>query len=90
MTSGAWTHALREAIWLVLLLAAPSVLAVLATGVATSLLQTVTQVREPTVSTVPKLLVALLVLALAGPWMGGQLVGFMHTVLDALPAVGRP
>jgi flagellar biosynthesis protein FliQ len=88
--SAQWTHALREALYLVLLLAAPPVGAALVVGVATALLQTATQVREPTVSTVPKVVAALLALALAGPWIGAQLVTFTRVVLEAVPTLGRP
>jgi flagellar biosynthetic protein FliQ len=82
-------HALREALYLVLLCAAPPTLAVLAAGVAMAFLQTATQLREPTISTVPKVLAALLALALAGPWIGAQLVTFTRAVLEALPSLGR-
>jgi flagellar biosynthetic protein FliQ len=90
MTSTAWTHALVEAIYLVLVLAAPPVLAVLVAGVAAAFLQTATNVREATVSTVPKVVAAAAALAVAGPWIGGRLVAFMHAVLEAVPALGRP
>jgi flagellar biosynthetic protein FliQ len=83
------TNALREALSLVLLCSAPPVLAVLLVGVATSFLQTATQVKEPTVSTVPKLVAALLALALAGPWIGAQMLTFMRAVLEAVPSLGR-
>jgi flagellar biosynthesis protein FliQ len=82
-------HALREALVLVLLCAAPPVLAALAAGVVMGLLQTATQVRDATVSTVPKLLAALVALAVAGPFIGGQVLKFTRAVLEAVPALGR-
>jgi flagellar biosynthesis protein FliQ len=82
-------QALREALVLVLLCAAPPVLAALAAGVVMGLLQTATQVRDATVSAVPKLIAALIALAVAGPWIGGQVVRFMRAVLEAVPGVGR-
>ena len=83
------TQALREALVLVLLCAAPPVLAVLAAGVLMGLLQTATQVRDATVSSVPKLVAALVALAVSGPWIGGQLMRFMRAVLEAVPGLGR-
>ena len=80
---------LREALVLVLVCAAPPVLAALAAGVLMGLLQTATQVRDATVSSVPKLIAALIALAVAGPWIGGQLMRFMHAVLEAVPGLGR-
>jgi flagellar biosynthesis protein FliQ len=87
--SNALLHALREALYLVLLLSAPVVLAVLAAGVASALLQTVTQVRERSLSSVPKLLAALVALAVTGSWIGAQMITFLRSVLAAVPAAGH-
>jgi flagellar biosynthetic protein FliQ len=77
----------RDALWLVMLLAAPVLLAGLAIAFAISLFQAATQILEPTLSFVPKLIVILLVLALLGSWMGGQLVDFARTLLTDFPAM---
>jgi flagellar biosynthesis protein FliQ len=82
-------HALREALYLVLLLSAPPVLAVLMVGVGSGLLQTATQVKDRSISTVPKIGAALVALAVAGPWIGAQVLSFMRAVLEAVPALGR-
>lgn len=82
-------QALREALVLVLLCAAPPVLAALLAGIVMGLLQTATQVRDATVAAVPKLIAALIALAVAGPWIGGQVVRFMRAVLEAVPGLGR-
>ncbi|MHB1092634.1 flagellar biosynthesis protein FliQ [Thiobacillus sp.] len=77
----------RDALWLVMLLAAPVLLAGLMTAFAISLFQAATQILEPTLSFVPKLIVVLLVLALLGSWMGGQLVEFARTMLTDFPGL---
>jgi len=77
----------RAALWLVALLAAPVLLAGLATAFAISLFQAATQILEPTLSFVPKLIVMLLVLAVLGSWMGGQLVDFARTLLTGFPGL---
>jgi flagellar biosynthesis protein FliQ len=82
--------ALREALLLVLVLAAPPLVAVVAVGVASGVLQTVTQVRERSLSTVPRIVAALVALALAGPWIAMRLTAFLRAVLEAVPALGRP
>jgi flagellar biosynthetic protein FliQ len=87
--TGPVQHALREALLLVVVCAAPPVLAILIAGVLGALLQTATQVREATISTVPKLIAALVALAVAGPWIGGQVMRFMSAVLEAVPTLGR-
>jgi len=77
----------RDALWLLMLIAAPVLLAGLLTAFAISLFQAATQILEPTLSFVPKLLVMLLLLALLGGWMGGQLVDFARTLLTDFPAL---
>ena len=77
----------RDALWLVMLLAAPVLLAGLLTAFAISLFQAATQILEPTLSFVPKLIVMLVVLAVLGGWMGGQLVEFARTLLTDFPGL---
>ncbi len=77
----------RDALWLVVMLAAPVLLAGLLVAFAISLFQAATQILEPTLSFVPKLIVMLIVLALLGSWMGGQLVEFARTMLIDFPGL---
>lgn len=85
-------HALlvaREALYLVLLISAPPVLAALVVGGFMSLLQAATQVREQAVSFVPKVIAVFVALAIAGPWIGAQLVRFARVLFETLPYVGQ-
>lgn len=77
----------RDTLWLVVMLAAPVLLAGLLTAFAISLFQAATQILEPTLSFVPKLIVMLIVLAILGSWMGGQLVEFARTLLTDFPGL---
>jgi flagellar biosynthetic protein FliQ len=77
----------RDALWLLVLIAAPVLLAGLVTAFAISLFQAATQILEPTLSFVPKLIVMLVVLAILGSWMGGQLVDFARTLLTDFPGL---
>jgi flagellar biosynthetic protein FliQ len=77
----------RDALWLLMVVAAPVLLAGLLTAFAISLFQAATQILEPTLSFVPKLIVMLIVLAILGSWMGGQLVEFARSVLTDFPAL---
>jgi flagellar biosynthetic protein FliQ len=79
--------AARDALWLLMLVAAPVLLAGLLTAIAISLFQAATQILEPTLSFVPKLIVMLIVLAVLGSWMGGQLVEFARMLLTDFPAL---
>ena len=77
----------RDALWMVVMLAAPLLVAGLLTAFAISLFQAATQILEPTLSFVPKLVVMLIVVALLGSWMGGQLVEFARTLLTDFPGL---
>ena len=77
----------REALVLMVLVSTPPVLAGLVVGVSMGLLQAVTQIQEPTLSVVPRLCAALFALAVAFPWIGGQLLRFTAAILQATGSV---
>jgi flagellar biosynthetic protein FliQ len=77
----------REALVLMVLASMPPVLAGLVVGVAMGLLQAVTQVQEATLSVVPRLCAALLALAVAFPWIGGQMLRFTTALLQAVGSI---
>ena len=79
-------HLAREAVVLGLLLSAPPLAAALLTGLLTGVLQAATQVQEPTLGVVPRLVAVLGSLAFAGPWIGARLVRF---AADCLALVSR-
>ncbi len=75
-------HLGREALLLVLLVSAPPLGAALAVGVVTGVLQAATQVQEPSIGTVPRLVAIAGALAVAGPWIGARVVRFAGECLD--------
>jgi flagellar biosynthetic protein FliQ len=75
----------REALLLVLVVSAPPVLASLLVGLVLGVVQATTQVQEPTLTFVPRLIAVFLSLALAGPWIGAQLVRFSRALFEAIP-----
>ncbi len=76
----------RDTLWLALTIAAPALLAALAVAFAVGLFQAATQIPDPGLSFVPRLIVVLLVLVLMGGWMSGLLVDFARTLLTDFPA----
>ena len=77
----------QRALELATLLSAPLLLASLVVGVLISLFQAATQINEMTLSFVPKLLVLVLVLLLAGPWMLELLVDFTRNLFKDIPNI---
>jgi flagellar biosynthetic protein FliQ len=66
----------RQAVTLMLVLGAPALLAALIVGLIVSLFQAATQVQEPTLSFVPKIIATLAAVMVAGPWMLQRLIEF--------------
>lgn len=69
-------------------LAGPILVAALVIGVAVSLLQTVTQIQEQTLTFVPKLVGVGLILLFAGAWMLRELVGWVTELWGSIPGPG--
>ena len=79
----------QQGLYMLLLVSAPILLSVLAIGLVVSIFQAATQIHEATLSFVPKVIGAVAVLAIAGPWMLTTLVEYLQRTLQAIPsAVG--
>ena len=79
----------QQGLYLLLLVSAPILLAVLVVGLVVSVFQAATQINEATLSFVPKIVAAVAVLAFAGPWMMTTLVEYLQRTLQSIPqAVG--
>lgn len=68
-------------------LAGPFLVVILAIGVVVGLIQSVTQLQEQTLSFVPKLVGAALVITLAGNWMLAELVAFARELISSVPNI---
>ena len=79
----------QQGLMILLMVAAPVLITVLAVGLLVSIFQAATQINEATLSFVPKIIAAVAVLAIAGPWMMTTLVEYLQRTLQAIPsAVG--
>jgi type III secretory pathway component EscS len=81
-------HVVREAVLVVLLVSAPPVGAAFAVGLATGVLQAVTQVQEPAVGVVPRLAAVFVALAVAAPWIGARLAALAGECLALASRIG--
>ncbi|MEY4748230.1 MAG: hypothetical protein RIQ60_444 [Pseudomonadota bacterium] len=77
----------QEGLTILLTVAAPMLLTVLVIGLVVSVIQAATQLHEATLSFVPKLIAAVVVMAVAGPWMMTTLVEYIQRTLHAIPGV---
>jgi flagellar biosynthetic protein FliQ len=80
---------LNELVWAALTISAPLLLATLAVGLVISVVQVATQVQEITLSYVPKLATAALVLLLLGGWMLSRLTMFATALYQSIPTLGE-
>ena len=76
----------REPLTLLLMVSLPVLLTVLVVGLVVSIFQAVTQINENTLSFVPKLVAAVLVFAVAGPWMLSTVVDFIRRTIENIPS----
>ena len=80
MTSSDSIDFARQAIWVLLEVAAPAMLAALVVGLAIGLLQALTQIQEQTLVFVPKIIAIFLVLLISLPFAGSAMYGLMTDV----------
>jgi flagellar biosynthetic protein FliQ len=77
MDAGTVNQIIREALFLVIKVGGPMLLASLVMGLIISIFQTVTSIQEQTMTFVPKLLVAFGCLIIMGSYMGTQISEYM-------------
>jgi len=77
----------REALTTTLLLAAAPLLVAVAVAVVMSMLQTVTQIQDPAITTVPKIVAVLVTLLICFPWLLQTMVEYMASVYATAPVV---
>ncbi len=76
-----------EALKITTMLAAPLLLSALATGLLIGMIQAATQINEMTLSFIPKLLVLVGALFVAGPWMLGLIMSFARQHIQSIPGL---
>ena len=77
----------QQALYLMVTVSAPLLIVVLVVGLVVSIFQAATQINEQTLSFVPKILAAVAVLGIAGPWMMTSLVEYLRRMLLSIPSV---
>ncbi len=75
----------REAVRMALLLGGPILLAALVVGLVVGVVQAVTQMHEPVVGQVPRLIAVAVVVLLALPWLMATWVGYASELIGSIP-----
>ena len=78
-----------QAIYLVLVLTAPILFVTLILGVMVGIFQAVTSIQEMTLTFIPKILVAVLVLIITFPWMLNKVMDFTRLIFSYISKAGQ-
>jgi len=75
----------REALWMIVLLASVIIGPGLVIGLVVSTFQAATQINEQTLRFLPRLLITLIVIIVMGPWMLTKLLDHAHRLISSIP-----
>lgn len=82
-------EAVRQMLWISMVLSLPVLGVALAVGLVIGLLQAVTSIQEQTLSFIPKLVGIILVLILLGSWMTNVMVKYSEDVIGGIARYGK-
>lgn len=77
----------RQGMTLAVMFLVMIILPSLLVGLVVSIFQAATQINEQTLSFLPRLLVTIGVLLVAGPWIGGELVAYTREIFFTIPYI---
>ncbi|APO83603.1 MULTISPECIES: flagellar biosynthesis protein FliQ [Pseudomonas] len=75
----------RDALWLTTLMVAILVVPSLLVGLVVAMFQAATQINEQTLSFLPRLLVMLVTLIVAGPWLVQKFMEYITSLYTNIP-----
>lgn len=88
MTEAAVLEIGREALWVVIIVSAPVMIAGLVVGLIIALIQALTTIQEMTLTFVPKILAIFLAVVIFLPLMMTTLIEFTRTLFDRMTSLG--
>lgn len=89
MSIGEIVTLIRGAVFHILLLCTPVLGAALIIGLVVAIFQATTSIQEQTLTFLPKMIVILIVLAVFGGWMVGDLRNYALALFDMIPNLAR-
>jgi type III secretion HrpO family protein len=76
-------HDAQQALWLVLAVSLPILGVAAIVGLVVAAVQAASQIQDPTLAHLPRLLAVVAALALLGPWMGHEVAAFAAQMFSA-------
>lgn len=80
----------REALWVILVIAGPTMMAGLFIGLIIALFQALTTIQEMTLTFVPKIVVIFVAILFFLPFMMTTIIEFSMTLFDRIATIGAP
>lgn len=77
-----------RAMWVTMELSLPVLGASLVVGLLVSVFQAVTQLQEPTLTFIPKILAVVVIIVIAGPWMMNTMIDYTVELFGLMQQVG--
>ena len=77
----------REALWMTAMIVAVLVVPSLLVGLVVAMFQATTQINEQTLSFLPRLLIMLVTLIWAGPWLVRELMEYTQGLIQNIPLI---
>ncbi len=77
----------QHALEVTVMLSAPLLLSALAVGLLVSMFQAATQINEVTLSFIPKLMILVVALMVAGSWMLRLIIGYTRQLFESIPGL---
>lgn len=87
MTPEVMVDIIREALWLIVVLVTLIIGPSLIVGLIVSIFQAATQINEQTLSFLPRFIVTILVVIVAGPFMMTRIMDFTNNLITNIPFV---
>jgi type III secretion HrpO family protein len=76
-------HDAQQALFLVLAVSLPVLAVAAVVGMLVAAFQAASQIQDPTLAHLPRLLAVIAALALLGPWMGHEVAAFAQAMFSA-------
>ena len=84
LTQGDVIAVLRDAVWTVVISAAPMLVVAIVVGLTVSIFQATTQINEQTLAFVPKIVAVLLTIVIFGGFIFSSIGGFAVRLFDSI------
>ena len=87
MTPEIFVELFRDALWMVLIMVCAIIIPSLLVGLVVAIFQAATSINEQTLSFLPRLIVTILLLLVAGPWIMQKLMDLTTKLMMDVPAL---